>query len=369
MVFIPPVKPIYTGDTVVKLGEMVAGTDYIDPRITGAVGYNYLHNGAFEVNQRAASSVTTSGGYAVDRWVTTATGSTFVTSQQAFTLGQTDVPGEPKNYLRCVVTTSAGVGNYCHISERVEYVRSLAGQSAVLSFYAKADAAKNVAVELVQNFGTTGSPSTEVTGISPTKVALTTSFVRYSVPVTIPSISGKTLGTDLNDYLGVIIWLDAGSNFNARTDTLGQQSGTFEFYGMKLESGTVATPFVNEGYAAELVKCQRYFQTILNKNAGGLNIGVWGQAIGVGSARMLKPLHPNMRAIPTLIATDSTIGNYRIGSANESASIPVTSMSVVYSSPEFLQFAAAVASGLVAGDAVFLYHINGSQNLELSAEL
>ena len=33
-------------------------------------------------------------------------------------------------------------------------------------------------------------------------------------------ISGKTIGTDNNDYLGFVIWFDAGSNYDSRTNSL-----------------------------------------------------------------------------------------------------------------------------------------------------
>ena len=53
----------------------------------------------------------------------------------------------------------------------IESVRNNAGGNVTFSFYAKADAAKNVAIEFVQNFGVGGSPSAEVTGIGAQKIA------------------------------------------------------------------------------------------------------------------------------------------------------------------------------------------------------
>jgi hypothetical protein len=48
----------------------------------------------------------------------------------------------------------------------IEDVRTFAGQQVTISFWAKADATKNIAVELVQGFGSGGSPSTEVLQLS-----------------------------------------------------------------------------------------------------------------------------------------------------------------------------------------------------------
>ena len=123
---------------------------------------NKIINGNFDYWQRGTS--TSTAGYQSDRWYTNATGSTFTTSRQAFTLGQTAVPNEPTYFHRTVVTTSAGAGNFCDVYQLIESVRTLAGQTATLSFWAKADASKNMAVEFQQYFGTTGSPSASEIG-------------------------------------------------------------------------------------------------------------------------------------------------------------------------------------------------------------
>jgi hypothetical protein len=75
-----------------------------------------------------------------------------------------------------------------------------------------------------------------------------------------PSISGKTLGTDNNSSLGLNIWFDAGSDYNSRTDSLGQQSGTFDIAQVQVEPGAVATTFERRPIGMELSLCQRYFQ-------------------------------------------------------------------------------------------------------------
>ena len=219
---------------------------------------NKIINGNFDIWQRAASQ-TASGYGSADRWSNSRTGSTNTTSRQAFTLGQTDVPGEPALYIRHVVTSSAGASNYVVMSQPIEDVRTLAGKNATLSFWAKADAAKPITVEIGQNFGTGGSPSATVYA-TPQKISLTTSWAKYTLTFAIPSISGKTLGSDGNNFLSVSFWMDAGSSFNARTETLGQQSGTFEFAQIQFEEGTSATPFEERPRATEFGLCERYYQ-------------------------------------------------------------------------------------------------------------
>jgi hypothetical protein len=220
---------------------------------------NKIINGGFDIWQRGTSQ--TSSGYGSDdRWSNLNSGSTKTASQQTFTRGQTDVPGNPKYWARTVVTTSAGSGNYVYKVQAVESVATLAGQVVTLSFWAKADASKNIAVELVQNFGTGGSPTTAVTGIGAQLVALTSSWQRFAITISIPSITSSTLGTNNNDYLGVNFWFDAGSSFNARTASLGQQSGTFDIANVQLEAGSAATPFEQRPVGMELALCQRYYE-------------------------------------------------------------------------------------------------------------
>jgi hypothetical protein len=218
---------------------------------------NKIINGNFDIWQRGTSGTS---GYVADRWNSFETGSTVAISRQSFTLGQTDVPNEPTYFIRHVVTSSAGTSNRMLMEQKVEDVRTFAGQTVTLSFWAKADASKNIAVEFVQDFGTGGSPSSIVTAIGVTTCALTTSWQKFSVTASITSISGKTLGTDGNSNLRCVFWFDAGSDFNARTNSLGQQSGTFDIAQVQLEAGDTATPFEHRSFGQELALCKRYFQ-------------------------------------------------------------------------------------------------------------
>ena len=263
---------------------------------------NAIINGSFDIWQRGTSFVNpASSTYTSDRWITYRTGSSATHSRQAFTLGQTSVPGEPTYFFRAAVTTSAGAGNFVHIQQKIESVRTFAGQQITVSFWAKADAAKPISVELEQSFGTGGSPSAAIQSLSVTKVTLGTSWQKVTVTATVPSISGKTLGSDNNDVLGINIWFDAGSNFNARTDTLGQQSGTFDIAQVQLEPGPIATPFERRPIGTEFALCQRYYQIVADSAAFGTS--------NTTTACLLKYVFPvPMRASPTrTLSTGSTI--------------------------------------------------------------
>ena len=221
---------------------------------------NKLINGNFDIWQRGTSQ--TSSGYgSSDRWRCLNVGSTKTASRQAFDLGQTDVPNNPKYFMRHVVTSVAGVGNSVYMDQKIEGVETLSGKTATLSFWAKADASKNIGVEFLQYFGDGGSPSSFVI-VNTQLVALTTSWTKYTITVDIPSVSGKTLGTTGNDDIRVTFWFDAGSSNDARSANLGQQSGTFDIAQVQLEEGSAATPFEQRPIGMELGLCERYYQIV-----------------------------------------------------------------------------------------------------------
>jgi hypothetical protein len=251
------------GDTNANLFKIDAGLDQVQvANLNGGplAGFrNRIINGNFDIWQRGTSFTGTE--YGADRWLHARSGTTHTATRQAFTLGQTDVPGEPTYYCRTFVISEEGAGNYALLSQKLEDVRTFAGQQVTISFWAKADATKNITINMVQIFGTGGSPNV---GISGTKVSISTTFQKVTVTATLPSISGKTLGTDNNSALNLNIWFDAGSTFNGDTDSLGQQSGTFDIAQVQIEPGPVATPFERRPIGAELALCQRYY-SILDK--------------------------------------------------------------------------------------------------------
>jgi hypothetical protein len=238
------------------------GADYV---LAGPLtGFrNRIINGGLDIWQRGASQSNTGYG-SVDRFRLDHTnGSTNTLSRQNFALGQTEVPGSPKHFMRCVVASGGQAASAAQIRQHIEDVRTLSGKKATLTFHARADAPRSIAVEFRQNFGTGGSPSPGVQGIGVQKFDLTTSWQRFDAVVDIPSIVGKTLGTNGNDSLQVVWWLDAGSDYDALTDGLGNQSGTFDFARLSLVKGDAtreADPFEPRPLALELMLCQRYFQ-------------------------------------------------------------------------------------------------------------
>ena len=222
---------------------------------------NLVINGAFQVWQRATSnsSVTSNSYPPADRWKFWANGSTMGTTRTAFTVGQTDVPNI-KYYNSIAIASNSGTGHYHTINHHFEDITRFDNVTVTLSFYAKASVAWTVGIEPIQNFGSGGSPSSRVLGTTQT-VSVGTSWARHQVTISLASISGKTLGTTANtSNFEIAMWLSGGSDFNARTGSIGNQSGTIDITGIQLETGNKVTPFEHRSYGEELTLCERYFQ-------------------------------------------------------------------------------------------------------------
>ena len=272
---------------------------------------NRIINGNMDVWQRGitlGSAVNTA--YLADRWKSDGVGSTTVISRQPFQSGAyaaISVPNEPDYFHRTVVTSVANIANFASLEQRIEYAKTLQGKQVTLSFWAKADASKSIAISLSQNFGTGGSPSATVnTAIA--KQAITTTFTKYSFTFTVPSIVGKTLGTNLNDYLAVKFWFDAGSNFNAQTNTLGQQSGTFDIAQVQLEVGSKATDFEYRNYREEQALSFRYYER------GSANTFI---VVASGNNAGGLMFRTEKRALPTVVISPTTGTGAGAASSND----------------------------------------------------
>lgn len=284
--------------------------------LTRQTGYRAKNvNGNFDIWQRGTSLGSGSGvRYLADAWYNDSVGSSYVPSRQAFALGQTAVPNEPSFYHRTVVTSVAGAANYTRLSTSIESVRTWAGGPVVTGLWMKADTTRNVAVEYEQFFGTGGSPSATVSAGVVT-CALTTTWQFFPIAVTLPSISGKTLGSNGNDRLTVNIWFEAGSGFNSRTNSLGQQSGTFDVAQVQVESGVAPTPYEIWKPEDRIAAALRRYEVFSNS----IIFACVGATILVGGA--LRFAIPKRSSLPFVTVTSSsTTQPYGIATSSFGAS-------------------------------------------------
>jgi hypothetical protein len=355
------------GETLVADSSTSTGLRYT--ALFGA-NKNKIINGDFFVNQRNFTSETANLAYGFDRWRIQAVDGTVTYTPQTFTPGAAPVAGyEGKTFARIVTTGQTLTSARATLQQSIESVRTLAGQTATISFWAKAaSGTPKIAIDMRQGYGSGGSPSTD-SSVYAGQVTISTSWVRYSVTVAIPSLSGKTIGTNNDDSLIAILWVSAGSDSNARTGSLGIQSNTFDIWGVQVEAGSVATAFqtATGTIQGELAACSRYYfrnsaaTSVFTFFTNGFNFSTT-QVMGVYTFPV------TMRIGPTL-ETSGTASNYRTfstaGSINCSA-VPLQDTT----NPNTMSIQFAVASGLTAGQGASVLANNSSAAfLGFNAEL
>ena len=255
---------------------------------------NLIINGAMQVAQRGTSS--TGNGYvSLDRWYSNQSGASTTFSQETNT--NPSETGGIKSYARLNVSSSS---DYTGISQKIEDVTSVPSGTVTLSFWAKGTApVGGLYVNSAQDFGTGGSGDVDIAGILITS-SLTSSWVKYSTQITIPSVDGKTIG--------------AGSFFNLAINQGTNSSSTaydLNITGVQLETGSVATDFEHRSYGEELSLCQRYYQVY-----GGTAYATIASGFQPNStnAKFHLSYMQEMRAVPSigtansaeLIVTDRT---------------------------------------------------------------
>jgi hypothetical protein len=319
-------------------------------------GKNKVINGDFGVWQRGTSFSSASyPTFYADRFYggTDGSGITRTVSQQTFTPGSAPVAGYEGKYFLRVNQSVAGTGSsYNVLDNRIEDVQTLAGQTATLSFWAKADAARTVTGTFTQYFGVGGSGNVDT---SLGSFSVTTSWTRFTATISVPSLSGKTIASGSS----------VGIRFNLPLNTV----QTIDFWGLQLEVGSTATSFqtATGTIQGELAACQRYYYriTITGTNKALATGSAWGTAGNL----IQHPFPVVMRVAPTALEQSGTASHYAnlnaTANLNTCTAVPTfdvgttTSMGVI----------GGTATGLAAGNATWLFATSSSGFLGWSAEL
>lgn len=266
---------------------------------------NRIINGAFDIWQRGGGGfIATDGMYTADQWrySQTGAGGTHTVTRVDQPTGSTLIGGmNPRYYLR-LSNTVVGSATAQIIGQRIEDVRTLAGQECTLSAWIKGTAT-GITAKAVQNFGTGGSPSSAVTTTLGTATP-TTSWVRLHVHFTMPSLSGKTIGTAEDSF--VEIQFDCGSSL-----------GTLDLWGVQLEQNTTQTAFERRPIQQELALCQRYY---VRWGGNSIYEQISGSGFGVtGTSAFINVIHPVPMRVTTKTVTYNALrlldGTTGIGNA------------------------------------------------------
>lgn len=271
----PTAALLSVGKTLSRAAYTALGTAAADvptnQQITDAVNGipnpNLLVNGDAAVAQLGttfsdpAGSVTLDG---VRASVQTGDGGAGTVSQEAFAAGSTSVSQECRSYLKLSVTT-APASLLPYVEFRRENVRTGAAQTLTFSFWAQFSVAHSAIVSGVQHFGTGGSADVSVAGSA---LSVTATWAKYTVSMSFPGISGKTIGTGGDDYISVKVQLPTGALYD------------FSCTQWKLEEGSTATPYVIEEPETRLARCQRFIAKSYDPATDPGTAAAWNGAMG-----------------------------------------------------------------------------------------
>ena len=135
--------------------------------------------------------------------------------------------------ITVAVDTEESADSYVRLRFPIGERRALPVGSVNISLLAKADAELNVAACLTQFYDSTGSPMTWTN--TTVKFPVSRFWDRYEIPLSIPAPPNHS-GASYEAKFGLLLlWLDAGSEHNDWTCSLGHQSGIFEFADIQID--------------------------------------------------------------------------------------------------------------------------------------
>jgi len=371
--FAPLTSPVFTGNPQVPTQSpgdadtsaastafVAAAVAQVSPGANNNTGRNLVHNALMTVAQRGAGPFTGSA-YTLDRWFLSLSLDTSTVSQAAVSDAIRAAIGDEAatNMLSISVAGNAGATAFTFVVQKIESIRRLAGKTVTVSFWASATGATKLGINLLQDFGSGGSPSA---GVWLTAVPLTLSgtWTRYSATFVVPSASGKTLGTNGNDETSLTFWVSSGANNATIAGNPGVQTGTVQLWGVQLETGSVATPLDYGGSPQQqLAQCQRYFERFDWPTGGNIGLGTTAQS-PPNAYFTVVPFKVAKRVAPTMTSSAaSTFNAAGVGAAS------ISLASDVYA----VKFDLGLSSGGGANWDAFFISANTGAWLAASADL
>jgi hypothetical protein len=292
-----------------------------------AMNDNRIINGDMHVNQRSGVSTTT--GYTVDRWflnvVTTGKGTWFQNSANLPVVGITGC-GYTLSFASsgAYVTPAAEIYNWQQPIE-ADMIADFgwgtpSAQPVTLSFWAQAS-----------------QPGTYSGSIKNTPVSTRSYPFTFNIAAVntwqkfVITIPGDTAGTWAlqGNGIGAMLCFDLGSGANYRSpanvwangnyfgvpgaiSVIATNAASIYLTGVKLEVGSVATPFNRQSLTKSLADCQRYYQQVGYVMMGGGNYTAGALVYGT----FLLPVA--LRATPTftILGTPSYLNCSALGAAS-----------------------------------------------------
>jgi hypothetical protein len=301
------------------ISAAVAGTEVVAGRI---VGRNRFINGDLRIWQRRTSGRVGAGAgtlgseaFCADRFTFSALNCTHDASRGVVGSGGTTLPPQT-TYALIHNVSGASATSAAWGGQRIEGVRSLQGK-VTFSIELSGTVGNKVGIRVIQNFGTGGAPSAEVSTIAGV-LTCGANPERKWLTFDIPSTAGKTLGTNGNDFL-YFVYDMCGAGYSGQ---ISAQNGAYAFSDFQIEIGDLATNFEFRPYPLELLFCQRYYEIV---PMGGIS-GVTYTANGDTRGALVNYKVPK-RGTPSITRT-GTLDVIATGSASDVANVNLGTVSL-----------------------------------------
>ena len=249
---------------------------------------NLIINGAMQISQRTTSATgkNSNGYHALDRYRMSINGWTITMAQSS------DAPEGFGNSLKVDITTansSPSSGHYLVVTTRIEGQNlqhldfgSSGAKKTAISFWVKSKKTGNASFNARQ-----GDNSDKLFSA---QYSISSANTWEYKTISIPADTAGVINNDNGNAIQLEWWLDSGSTYtggshaatwitndhsNRNSTNLGVGGSTndeFLITGIQWELGEEATPFEHRSYADELVRCQRYYQTITGQADGACTI-------------------------------------------------------------------------------------------------
>jgi hypothetical protein len=302
--------PLADGVAAVGVSATYARADHVHPIV--AMNDNRVINGDMRIDQRWNGASGTAYGYTADRWSYTGTQAGKIQWQS---INSATAPGFP--YALYFVSASA----YTLLTSDTFYIAQSIEADMINDFGWGAAGAQSVTLSFWAVSTLTGTFSGALSNYAATRAypftfSLPTASAWTKIAITIP---GDTAGAWVlkGNVGGAYLRFDLGSgatyrapanawvsgNFvgaNGTVNIVATNTAIFEVTGVKLEIGSVATPFNRQSLTKSMADCQRYYSTAQGGFMGNAT------AAGVYYAQGLPPV--TMRATPTITA--SPVGSF-----------------------------------------------------------
>jgi hypothetical protein len=211
-------------------------------------------NGNFDIWQRGTSF--SANGFTADRWYLDmyGTGATCTLARGTKTVGQ-ELPPTKSAYVTRATFDDTSSDGYITLQYRGPDLWTINNKTVTVSFWAYADVALELGIELLHHDGTAQHHDV----ITPVKLAITAGEYKfYTATFVCPSISGYTLTP--GHHWRMNLWLSSDST--PWSGGVPHQSGLFYFSGFGMNYGDSYVPVRERTVEEERLLCSQFYQII-----------------------------------------------------------------------------------------------------------